>query len=242
MSNMSPEDDTFNLASLAGLYALDALEGEDLQRFEAFLATNAEAREEVAGFRATTARLGNLTAAEPPAHLRERVLADVSGTRQEAPVVRLDDHRAARNRRRMVLAAVAAIAVLVAGFGGYLIGDRSTAGSTELASISDLRVVPLTGIGSKVPAGQVLVSPANNKVIIVSDEMPPSADGRTYELWKVDGKGVHAAGLFVPDADGKLRVSLDVPLDGATKFLVTDEPAGGSPEATTDPLMEATLV
>ncbi|MFN8049898.1 MAG: anti-sigma factor [Acidimicrobiales bacterium] len=244
MSNMSPDDnDTYSVAGLAGLYALDALEGDDLERFEAYLATNAEAREEVAGFRATAARLGEMTATAPPAGLRDRVMHQVSVTRQEAPVVQLDERRAARARRRAVLGAVAAVAVLIAGVGGYLIGDRTAPAPTDVAALltrPDTKVVPLTGIGSDVAAGQVVVAPGVNKVVVVSDKMPPSNEGRTYELWKVDAAGVHAAGLFAP-VNGKVRAALDVDLQGATKFLITDEPEGGSPKATTDPLMEASL-
>lgn len=247
MSGMSPDDsEAYNLAGLAGLYALDALEGEELERFEALLATNAELREEVAGFRATTAELADLSAAEPPASLRANVLAAVSATRQDAPIVSLDAHREGRARRRALLGAVAAVAVLVAGFGGYIIAERSTSEPTsELASLlarPDTKVVTLTGVGSAEAAGRVVVSPTSNKVVIVSDTIPPPADGRTYELWRRDAEGaLHKAGLFEPDADGRLEVALKVSLDDAAGFYVTDEPDGGSPQATTAPLMEATI-
>src|SRR5689334_18188552 len=118
MSNMTPDDqESFNLAGMAGLYALDALEGDDLVRFEALLATNAELRDEVAGFRATAARLSDVSAATPPPSLRANVLTQIAETCQDAPIVRLDDRRRASAGRRALLGAVAAALMLLAGFG-----------------------------------------------------------------------------------------------------------------------------
>lgn len=244
MSLLPPDDHDHDLAGLAGLYALDALEGDDLERFEAYLATHPEAREEVDGFRATTARLAEVSATEPPAHLRAAVLAGVSGTRQEPPVVRLADRRAADLRRRAFAFAAAAALILIAAFGGYFLAGGSDPGEdrlTAMLALPDTEVVPLTGIETGEHAGRVVIAPDENRVLIVSDRMPVTAEGRTYELWKIDAAGAHNAGLFVPDADGRLRVELDVDLDGAQKFLVTEEPAGGSPQPTSDPVMQAEL-
>lgn len=247
MSGMSPDDDSYHLGGLAGLYALDALEGEDLERFEAHLATNAELREEVAEFRATAARLSEVSATDPPPDLRARVLANVGTTRQDAPVVPLGERRAQLARRRTILAAVAAALVVLAGIGGFLLADGTASDDqpSELASLlarSDTKVVPLTGVDSDVAAGHVVVSGESGKVVIVSDKMPPAKQGRTYELWRLGSDGsVTGAGLFEPDSKGKVEASLEVSLKGATGFAITDEPEGGSPKATTPVLMEASL-
>lgn len=244
MSLLPPDDNEHDLAGLAGLYALDALHEADRERFEAYLAAHPEAREEVEGFRATAARLAEVSAVEPSPDLRSSVLAAVSATRQEAPVTRMSDHRAARLRRRVLAGAAAAAVVLVAAFGGYFLAGGNDPADDRLAAMlarPDAQVVPLTGMDSTEPAGRVIVAPGANRLMIVSDRMPPAAEGRTYELWKVDADGVHKAGLFVPDPDGRLQVELEVDLDGAQQLLVTDEPAGGSPQATTDPLMQADL-
>lgn len=246
MSGTSPDDhESYHLAGMAGLYALDALEGEDLERFEAHLANNVELQEEVAGFRATTARLSEVSAASPPPALRNRVLADIGNIRQDPPVVRLDDRRQARVRRRVVLTSIAAALVVLAGFGGYLVADRTGSEPSQLASVlaeRDAVVVPLTGVGSDVAAGRVVVSQQSGKVVIVSDKMPPVAKGRTYELWRLDDAGAaHKAGLFKPDSSGKVVAALEVNVGDATGFAITDEPDGGSPQATTPVLMTASL-
>jgi len=251
VSGTTPDDESYQLAGLAGLYALDALEGDDLARFEAHLANNVELQEEVAGFRATAARLADVSAASPPPGLRGRVLADVATTRQESPIVHLDERRRRTTMGRAVLAAAAVVAVLAAGLGGYLIADTGDAGdggvlvASELSRVlarEDAEVVPLVGVGSDAATGQVVVSKSSGKIVIVSDSMPPVAEGRTYEVWKVDAAGAaHQAGLFEPGADGRVEVALDVGLDDAVAFAVTDEPDGGSPHATTPVLMQARL-
>ena len=223
MSNASADEhDSLNLAGMAGLYALDALEGEELLKFEALLATNAELRDEVAGFRATAGRLSEVSAAMPPAALRTNVLAQVAMTRQDPPVIRLDERRRASAGRRALLGAVAAGLIVLAGFGGYAIADNGDATSSELASIlarSDAEVVALKGVGDDAAAGRVVVSPEAGKVIVISTSIPPVEPGRTYELWRVDADGsVHKAGLFEPDGSGKVEAAIDVSLDGAIGF------------------------
>lgn len=244
MSGLSPDDqEPYQLAGMAGLYALDALEGEDLVRFEALLATNAELRDEVAGFRATAARLSETSAASPPPDLRRRVLAEVATTRQDPPVVRLDDRRRTSARGRAALALVAAALVLLAGFGGYLLADRDEATPSQLAGVlarSDTQVLRLTSVNSE-RTGHVVISPDTGKVIIVSADLPPTAEGRAYEVWRLDAKGAHPAGMFKPDATGRTEAALQVGLDGATGFAITEEPEGGSAQPTTDVLMSATF-
>jgi hypothetical protein len=73
------------LHTLTGIYALDALDGAERDRFEHHLHRCPQCDKEVRGMRETAARLGMAVAAVPPAYLRERVLAAVASTRQLPP-------------------------------------------------------------------------------------------------------------------------------------------------------------
>jgi hypothetical protein len=73
------------LHTLTGVYALDALDGAERDRFEHHLHRCPQCDNEVRGMRETAGRLGMAVAAVPPAHLRERVLAAVASTRQLPP-------------------------------------------------------------------------------------------------------------------------------------------------------------
>jgi anti-sigma-K factor RskA len=66
------------LHALAGAYALDALEAAERDRFERHLLDCRACQAEVRGFAATAAALGAAVAAQPPPHLRQRVLAAVA--------------------------------------------------------------------------------------------------------------------------------------------------------------------
>lgn len=75
-----------DLHSLAGPYALDALDGGELARFERHLRRCPDCTDEVRGFAATAAALAFAVAAPPPPALKGRVLAaiDALGTARES--------------------------------------------------------------------------------------------------------------------------------------------------------------
>jgi anti-sigma-K factor RskA len=221
------ESEPLELAGLSGLYALDALDDEAREQFEAFLRTNPEAQAEVDEFHATAAALASAVAEEPPAGLRERVLADVATTRQDAPVIDLTVRRA--RRMRTVWVGVAAALILVVGVAAGLLIDRPADGGSELADVlarSDVRMVPLAGAG---PQGAKVVWSADaNRAVVVANGMSRLPDDQTMELWRIEGDEATQVGLFTPDQDGRVRASFDTDLQGADALGVTIEPAGGS--------------
>lgn len=238
--------DGFDVTGLAGLYALDALEGEELAQFESYLAAHPEARDEVDEFRQTAARLA-VTAAEPaPASMRADVLGSLSSVRQEPPS--LDAARARRRQRasrRIASLAAAVVLVVAAGTGGYLIGHDATPTGTEtadgLTSIlanDDATFVDLQGDSGL--TARLVYSERAQGGVVVADDLPRPPDGKTYELWKVrDGQPV-SAGLFVPE-DGTVRAPIDAQLSSGDTVAVTIEPDGGSAAPTTPIVLSATV-
>ncbi len=90
--------------ALSGAYAVDALDDIERAAFERHLAECADCRAEVASLRETAALLAETTAVEPPAALRDRVLADIATVRPlppeaPAPEVRPSAPAAAPGRR-----------------------------------------------------------------------------------------------------------------------------------------------
>jgi anti-sigma-K factor RskA len=79
--------DREELHLLSGAYALNALEGEEKERFEAYLLTSEEARAEVASLSDTAVLIGGSTEpVEPPADLKARLMAQIAVTPQLGPV------------------------------------------------------------------------------------------------------------------------------------------------------------
>ncbi len=117
----------------SGLYAVDALDGDELARFEAHLATCPECRAEVEGFRETTAALAS-TATDAP---RRRPATPCSprwrGRVQVPPVI--DEVAAHRHRRRWgAVVAVAAAVVVIAAIAGVLVRNSSTHAARPIRS------------------------------------------------------------------------------------------------------------
>ena len=79
--------DREELHLLSGAYALNALEGEEKARFEAYLLTSEEARAEVASLSDTAVLIGLASdSVAPPADLKARLMAQIAVTPQLAPL------------------------------------------------------------------------------------------------------------------------------------------------------------
>src|SRR5437879_4390712 len=109
----------------AGLFAADALEGEELARYEQHLVHCPDCQLEVLGFRETLAELALATAEAPPPAVRQRVLDEVSRTRQTKPPVADVTPLTGRRKRAVVQMAVAAALTLLVGVGALLIIDAN---------------------------------------------------------------------------------------------------------------------
>lgn len=242
-----------DLHSLTGAYALDALDDDERRAFELHLVDCATCRDEVDGFRATTATLGSAVAEPPPAHLKDAVMAEVGRTRQEAPpaegtaraasVVAREASRPARRAwtERLLVPAAAVMALVVAGL-SILVGNLNQR-IDELSVTSDVADVvaaaDLQTWEAELPDGgtaRVMYSASRGEGWFVADDMRPTDEGRVYELWVIDDEGPSPAGLF--DAhDGRALHSFTGDMDGVAAMAVTVEPASGSPQPTSDPIV-----
>jgi anti-sigma factor RsiW len=101
---------TSDIHTLAGAYALDAVDDIERAQFARHVSTCEACAQEVAELRATAGRLADLTVLDPPARLKAAVLAEVARTRQVGPGRPAPESgaRAAARWRRWTGAAVAA--------------------------------------------------------------------------------------------------------------------------------------
>ena len=83
--------------TIAGAYAMDALDERDRARFERHLARCQECGQEIIGLREATARLAAAAARRPAAAVKERLLAETACTRQLPPVTTTADGHPARH-------------------------------------------------------------------------------------------------------------------------------------------------
>ncbi|WP_199433332.1 anti-sigma factor [Qaidamihabitans albus] len=252
-----------DMHTLAGAYALDALDEHERARFRRHLQECPACSEEVRELQATAGRLGAASAEEPPPGLKGRVLAEIRETRQQAPSAGPDPQERSRRsagppRWLLGLAAAATVVGLaLAGvFGGVALHTQNQLESaqermeqtreryepvSDLLTAPDLRTMQAeTSIGG---SATVLVSQSRNAMMVLGSELPPHDPGHDYELWMLGpGDELRSAGVLpAPSEPGSLVLAEGV--DNTEAVAITVEPAGGSPtgEPSTPPILKVDM-
>ena len=241
----------------ADVYAIGALDGEDLKRFESHLAAGCpQCEQQLRDSQTVLAELArSLPLVSPPPHLKRNLMRRVESdlTKQQA---RPDQPRHRPNWNRL---AVAASVLLVVGGIGVLGWDDWT-GRQELRNLQSensslrtrvglqkqviwflddpqVRTVALAGLQpSPQASGRVLWRPSDGTGYLLARGLPKPANGKTYALWAIVAAGPVPAGLFTVDDQGRAQVpiaKLALADQGSIlKFAVTLEPAAGGPTPT----------
>lgn len=238
---MNPEVHT-----LIGAYALDAVDDEERRLVDRHLEECASCAQEAAELREAAARLADVTVAEPPSGLRERVLAEARRTRQEAPPD--PEGPAARSAERLLrprplprlrrALAAAALAVVIAFAGGAVTwavmqqyGQPETSGSDRLAAVLEAEDAEVATEDAPGGGRVTVVSSASlDRAVVMVSGLAGVGEDRAYQLWLVNDEGQVSAGVMEPGASSATMV-----VDGiaeADVMGVTEEPAGGSESPT----------
>jgi len=169
----------------------------------------------------------------------------------EPPGVAEDELAAARSRRGRRtspwLAGAAAALVLVAVGSTYraVTLDRQLSSvTTTAAKVSSVLTAPdATTVTAPVSTGgraAVVVSDSLGQAVLVTDGLAPAPAGRTYQVWYLGADGSAAPAGFVPSTTtGALLLTGDP--SSASAVGVTVEPAGGSPQPTTTPVLAVSI-
>jgi len=213
---------------LTAAYALDALDPADEREYEDHLARCPSCQAELSGFREAAAHLAYVPEGpSPPPALLEKIL---ERARQEPAgnVVPL------RSQRAFVwTSAVAAVAAVVALGVGIWAASLSRDLDRERETVR-LLADPARSLRLSGAEGQVAVGNDGQAVLAVSD-LPAAPNGKTYEIWVIQGKTPRRAGVFDGrDAKDVVRLSRRVP-KGAV-VAVTVEREGGVDAPTTKPI------
>jgi len=242
-----------DLHMLSGCYVVDALSQAERAEFERHLTNCPACEDEVRGLRETATRLALAAAVEPPPAMEQRVLAATYHTRQLPP---LPSHarraRVARwfsgqtpatgGRRPLVTrlaVGVAAVAVVVAAGLGiteattqHQLNNARASGSaiTRIVTATDARTehMPATGGGTVT----VVMSARYRAAVVTSRDMPALSDARVYQVWVMSGSGARSVGLL--DRGGSVLAGSVMAGD---KIGITVEPAGGTSQPTTTPVV-----
>jgi anti-sigma-K factor RskA len=232
---------------LAAAYALGALDQAERADFEQHLESCASCQAEVQSFRELTGPLAGTApqTAPPPPQLRERVLR---AAREVRPLpVR-------RGSAQRWLAAAAVVLLVVLGYGYWRARsaeqDSRNALATAQAQLdstaqvvaalldSSVSITDLAATG-KPPSMRLYWNRTRNIVVVAAFQLPPAPAGRTYQLWAIKkGQAPVSLGTFDTPATGRTVVTLAMPAGFKPDVsAVTEEPAGGSPQPTTQPFL-----
>lgn len=186
---------------------------------------------------------------EPPASLRADVLDSLHLTTDRPTLVVVSPP--ARPSRRLAtwgaLGLAAVLGVVAVGLGArtaQLSGDlaettaalsaaqaRDAQTAAAMAVVADpahvtaaLHAEPVAPIASAV----VLYRPGSTDAFLMATDLPPTPDGKVYQLWWADANGVHALGTFVYDGQGPFVAPFGVDLAEGAAAMVTLEPVGGA--------------
>lgn len=232
-----------DIHALSGAYAVDALDDLERAAFERHLARCADCRDEVASLREAASLIAETTTTEPPAELRDRVLAGIANVRPlppEVPVVDLAT-RTHRPRRRTSLLVAAAAAVVLIGAGAVVWQQPWSDQSSEqqlTAGEQVLRAADAKSTSMDFPGGATATithSDSLHEAVIVTKDMPPPPAGMVYQVWlNQPDEGMVSAGVMPQQSDQTWLLTGDAAT--ATAAGITVEPAGGSPEPTSEPI------
>ncbi|MFC3577319.1 anti-sigma factor [Streptomyces yaanensis] len=255
------------LHSLAAPYALDALEPDERRRFEKHLKGCDRCAAEVRALSEDAVRLAWSTTALAPPGLRDRVLTAVRGIPQEpAPAqetsrVRaphLPPHvwgtappppRARAPRLRSLFAplatATAAAALVVAALFAVQATrtqdtlDAERAQAREIAHV--LAAPDARATSDRDAKGQgigVVASASEGRAVVTLSGLGALPGGRVHQLWLMrPNVRPRSLGLFQGDTPLVARGLSK----SATSLAVTVEPGGGSPQPTSQPVVQLAL-
>lgn len=229
--------------TLSGAYAIDALSSDEADVFRIHLDACPACRQEVRELQAAAAQMGSTEALAPPSDLRARVLAGAEQQPQLPPRV---PHPGERSERRVrtwfprLLVAAAAVLIAAAGIGFLQMRNDNSPSSTLAANVVRVFQAPdarqasvTTATGEKVT---VATSPSLNRMAVDTDELPDLKGGQVYQLWAIADGTFASAGLLENPARG---AAMAMPAEG-TQVAITIEPAGGSVQPSTAPILSVT--
>ena len=227
--------------TLAGAYALDAIDGPDRARFERHLARCPACAAELRELREATARLAGAAAADPPADLIEHVVAAAARTRQLPPAAarpparRPGPGRLRRAAPRWVAAGLAAVTAE-----HHLSSARQSAHAiAEVLNAPD--AVLLTARVTAGGTATVVMSRQDRALVFTTDGLPPLRAGRCYQLWLMGSAGDRPVGVLPAPDHGMTSPVIATGLAAGDWVALTVEPVGRPPGSATAPILMLNL-
>lgn len=254
-----PDRATDDARDLLGAYVLGAVDEEERARVERLLLEDSDARTELHALQLAAAWLAN-SGLRPPERVWDRIeaeiRADAGAARDPAaapgpeptPPARVSAATVLRPRRpRRVLPIAAGVVAVLVVTGALVAGLRGGGGGSRVAS----RLEVAARAAARDPAARTMVLRSEDgrfraHVVMLPDgrgyltgaHLPAARPGRTYQLWAITGwHPPVSVGLLGPEPTvHEFRVQ-----PALSALAISNEPAKGSREPTTTPVVRGAL-
>jgi anti-sigma-K factor RskA len=255
MSEMNDE----RFEDLKDAYVLDALPEEERRSFEEFLAAHPERQAEIDELGALAGLLAfSPEEQEPPPELRDRIMEVVEAEaaprreRRGSALARLAGYIGSRGlafgAAALLLVGLLSWNLLLQGQVDNLQGQvqKSQSQVDDLqaqvrnAQAQQTQTVQLSGTWADQGADAEVASISEDRIVLVADDLPSVPEGQTCQIWVIKGDVPEPGGLFQPGAT-ETAAPITAPIKKGDTVAVTVEPAGGSEQPTTDPVLSAEL-
>jgi hypothetical protein len=247
-----------DLHALSGAYALDALDTPaERDRFARHLSRCPSCAAEVRGFREVATDLAFAVTAEAPPELRDQVLTAATLTRQLPPEVR--SHRVHARPQRTpwsqklpwvpwLSGAVALASIAAAVFFGLAQSrtqDELNQARAQNQALSVVLSAPRVRVLSQVSAhggtAVVVLAAERHELAVVTTGLPALPSGKVYQLWLIGKTKIVSAGLLPQAKNGQTPAILATGVVKGDTLGLTVEPAPGSAQPTTKPIVAVPL-
>jgi anti-sigma-K factor RskA len=238
------------LHTVTGVYALDAVEGAEKERFSKHARRCQSCAAEVRGMRTAAARLAMATARQPPARMREHVMSAVDRTRQVPPIAserrtRPDRGRSWRLRLSVAAAAAGVAAAAVFGVTDAVTQHRLDAAQARSHALAAVLAAPdahlETGVSATGGTVTAVASRQRGEMVVSTSGLPPLPAAKVYQVWLMGPPSTRSAGLLPSPQAGRTQPVLASGVKPADRVGITVEPAGGTSTPTTGPIITMAL-
>ncbi len=214
-------------------YALGALSRDEQGQMEEYLADHPELRTEVEEL----STLSNLlafspTEYEPPPTLRRNIMDAVEAEADQQHAYDASYLRRLRSYLSMQRLALGAAAVVLIALLSWNVSLQS--GDNGPQSFD------LQGSGPAKNVQAEVVEMRGDRFVLVAENMPSMPKDKTMQIWVIQDGKPKPGGTFRPN-DGIAAAPITMPVQGADAVAVTVEPAGGSDQPTSDPVLRSKL-
>jgi len=244
---------------LKDAYVLDALPQEERRSFKEYLTAHPERQAVIDELGAVAGLLAFAPhEQEPSPELRSRVMEVV----EAEAALRRDGRESVFARfvqyvgvRGLALGAAALLVIGLLSWNVLLqnqVKDLQGEVQSAQGQVNDLQAkvrdaktqqtqtIQLSGTWANQGADAEVASINEDRIILVAHNLPSVPEGQTCQIWVIKGDVPEPSGLFQPGGD-ETAAPITTPVKQGDTIAVTVEPAGGSEQPMSDPVLSAEL-